>query len=132
MTYVILIVVGIISLIGIFQFYMIRRSKKIVGSLIDLSQISIEIRKALEKGKSLIYFYSPSCGPCKVQTPVIDKLKNELKNVVSIDISGDFRVARVFGVMGTPSTMIFENGIVREMFVGVKSEEILRNAFNKK
>lgn len=131
MTYVILTIVGIMSLVGIFQFYMIRRSKKIVGSSIDLSQISTELRKALDKGKSLIYFYSPSCGPCKVQAPIIDKLKNELKHVVSIDISGDFRIARVFGVMGTPSTMIFENGIVKEMFVGTKSEEILRNAFNK-
>ncbi len=130
MTYVILTAAAIFSFFIFFQFYLIRKSKKIVGSTIDLSQIPESIRKVLEKGKTLIYFYSPSCGPCRIQAPVIEKLKNELKNVISIDISGDFRTARVFGVMGTPSTVIVEDSIVKQVFVGVKSEEVLRNAFN--
>lgn len=130
MTYVIITFAAIFTFFIVFQFYLIRKSKKIVGASIDLSHIPESIRKVLEKGKTLIYFYSPSCGPCKVQAPIIDKLKNELKNVVSVDISGDFRTARVFGVMGTPSTIILENGVVKEMFVGFKSEEVIRNAFN--
>lgn len=130
MTYVILIFAAIISLVIFFQFYLFRRSKKIVGTSIDLNTLPESMRKVLVRGRSLIYFYSPSCGPCKVQAPAIAKLKNELKNVLSIDISGDFRTARVFSVMGTPSTIIFDNGVVKEMFVGVKSEEVLRNAFS--
>jgi thioredoxin 1 len=130
MTYVILIFTTIISLVIFFQFYLFRRRKKIVGTSIDLNTLPESMRKVLESGRSLIYFYSPSCGPCKVQAPAIAKLKNELKNVLSIDISGDFRTARVFGVIGTPSTIIFDNGVVKEMFVGVESEEVLRNAFN--
>ena len=46
--------------------------------------------------------------------------------IFKIDVSRDVNVALKLGVMGTPSTVVIENGKIKEFFVGVKSENILR------
>ena len=76
-----------------------------------------------QKGQArlLLYFWSPSCGMCKNMTPVINELMALRDDVVSIDISQHFDLARAFGVMGTPALAIIEQGIVREVSLGVKS-----------
>jgi thioredoxin 1 len=76
-----------------------------------------------QKGQArlLLYFWSPSCGMCKNMTPVINELMALRDDVVSIDISQHLDLARAFGVMGTPALAIIEQGIVREVSLGVKS-----------
>ncbi|CUS98779.1 Thioredoxin [Candidatus Kryptobacter tengchongensis] len=96
----------------------------------SLSDLGGEIGKAIKNGeKVVLYFYSPTCSACKVQTPIIDKLMNSVDGKVKIfkiDVSRDINVALKLGVMGTPSTVIIENARIKEFFVGVKSENKLR------
>ncbi len=131
MIYIILTIFLFLSLLVGFQFFLVRKSKKIKGSQINPNYLSNEIKKAVMKDQSMLYFYSPSCGACRSQTPVIEKLKKEFKNVLSIDVSRDFRTARVFGIMGTPSIVILNKGTVKEIFIGAKDENILRNSYLK-
>jgi thioredoxin-like negative regulator of GroEL len=74
----------------------------------------------------LVYFWSPSCGPCRAMTPVIDRLAVERGTVVKIDISAAAALARHFGVMATPSLAVVEQGRVRKLLVGTRSELQLR------
>lgn len=131
MTHIILAIFLFLSLLIGFQFFLIRKSKKIKGSQIDPNDLSDEIKKTVMKDRSMLYFYSPSCGACRFQTPIIEKLKNELNNILSIDVSMDFRTARIFGIMGTPSIVILNKGTVKEIFIGTKDENVLRNSYLK-
>ncbi len=95
-----------------------------------VSGIVGKIGEAIARGERvMLYFYSPTCSACKVQTPIIDKLINSSNGKVKIfkiDVSRDASMALKLGVMGTPSTVIIEDGKIKEFFVGVKSEKILR------
>lgn len=92
-----------------------------------VNDIGGKIGEAIKRGERvMLYFYSPTCSACKVQTPIIDNLANGRTKIFKIDVSRDVNTALKFGVMGTPSIVVVEDGKIKEFFVGVKSENILR------
>jgi thioredoxin 1 len=129
MTYVIILILGFLTLFFAFQYYMIFKSKRISGQSIDLSKIRPELRNYFNKEKLLIYFYSPNCTACRYQTPIIENLKKQSFNTLSIDISKDLQLARVFGIMGTPSIALMKGNLVKEFFIGYQDEDKLIQAY---
>ncbi|MGB9664089.1 MAG: thioredoxin family protein [Ignavibacteria bacterium] len=129
MTYIIILIFGFLTLFFAFQYYLIFRSKKISGQTIDLSKIRPELQNYFNKEKLLIYFYSPNCSACRYQSPIIEKLKKQNFNTLSVDISKDLQLARVFGIMGTPSIALMKGNLVKEFFIGYQDEEKLIQAY---
>ena len=80
--------------------------------------------------KMALYFWSPSCASCKVQSPVIDRLRKDFPDVYSMNIAEDIAPARALGILGTPATVITEGGIIRSVLLGVKTEAELRKALS--
>lgn len=130
MVYVIILIFGFLTLFFAFQYYLIFRSKKISGQSIDLSKIRPELRNYFNNEKLLIYFYSPNCSACRYQTPIIENLRKHNFNTLSVDISKDLQLARVFGIMGTPSIALMEKNLVKEFFIGFQDVEKLIKAYN--
>lgn len=95
----------------------------------ELSNLKGEIGAAVRTGERVVaYFHTPSCPVCRKQTPIIEKLSTEFENVLLIDITKDFEIARAVGVQLTPTVVIIEGGEVRDFLVGVRTEEMLREA----
>ncbi len=80
-------------------------------------------RAARGRGLSMFYFYSPQCGPCKAMTPVVKSMRGD---VFAVDITKDMDVARKFGVMATPTTVLVKQGVVQQILVGPQPEPTLR------
>ncbi len=107
-----------------FQYFMIMKTKFKKGK--PAPELSGRIGKAIKsKETSLFYFYSPSCGACKTMTPVVSRYTKNNPRCFKIDISKDMDTARAFGVMGTPSTVLVEAGIIKDFIVGAKPESDL-------
>ena len=81
-------------------------------------------------GKVIVDFYADWCGPCKMMSPVIDNIAEETENVkvckLNVDDAQD--IAGEYGIMSIPTIIIFENGEIKEKFVGVTSKENILNA----
>jgi thioredoxin-like negative regulator of GroEL len=77
------------------------------------------------KQRLLVYFWSPSCG----MTPVIDKLAAERGDVLKVNVAESTALARHFGVMATPSLALVEQGVLKKLVVGAKSESQIRALF---
>ena len=87
-----------------------------------------ELGERIQKGeKLLLYFYTPSCGACKSMTPVIDEMKNEKDNVYKINLTKDYPIGKIFGVMGTPATVIVNESKIEQYILGARSERFLKN-----
>ncbi len=123
---VILVIFLFITILFGFQYYLIQRSKRIVGQNISLERLRPQLKRELENKKVLVYFYSENCSACKTQAPVIENLKKEKFNVITIDVSKDLETARIFGIMGTPSIAILDNNLVKEFFVGYQDENKIK------
>ncbi len=67
------------------------------------------------------------CGPCKLVTPMIDRLAEEMGDratVVKLDFDHNRQVSKRFGLKGMPSVMIFKEGELMTTLTGVKSYEL--------
>lgn len=64
-----------------------------------------------------LYFFSPTCGPCKRTTPLVDKAIEAGRPIEKIDVSTEHGryVAALFGVTATPALVKF---MTFETFIG--------------
>jgi len=129
MEYVIILIFGFLTLLFGFQFYLITKSKRMAGQSIDVSKIRPELQKYFNQEKLLVYFYSPNCNACRYQAPIIENLKQKNFNTLSIDVSRDLNLARIFGIMGTPSIALMNRNYIKEFLVGYQDEEKLTKAY---
>lgn len=82
--------------------------------------------EAVATGKpTLFYFYSPGCGACRSMTPLVSEYVGEGSRCFKVDVSRDMATAQAFGVMGTPSTVVVEKGMIRDFIVGPRPEAAL-------
>ena len=93
-----------------------------------IKPFSGEIGRRIQSGeKLLLYFYTPSCGACKAMTPVIDEMKKNKNNVYKINLAKEKerQIGQVFGVMGTPATVLVDNSKIEQFILGAKSRNFL-------
>lgn len=121
----ILLIAGILVLFfGVqkFQMWKIQKNK---GK--DAPNLSGSYGEAIESGKpALFYFHSPSCGACRSMTPVIEEFTGDDSRCFSVNIAQEMSVAQAFGVMATPSTVVVENGIIRDFLLGQRPQQELQ------
>jgi hypothetical protein len=60
-------------------------------------------------------------------TAVIDEMKQKNKNVYKINLAreNERKIGQVFGVMGTPATVIVENSRIDQFILGARSRKFL-------
>ena len=67
-------------------------------------------------------FYADWCGPCKMMSPVIDKLADEYEGKIKvgkINVDENSELAMKYGVMSIPNMVLFKDGKAVNRFVGV-------------
>jgi thioredoxin 1 len=120
------VVLGIALLLWLMQLSVRWRMRRLQGK--PAPEISGDVGDALKRNeRALLYFYSPTCGPCRAMTPVVEQLASRHQNVVKVDVSDSAEVARSFGVMATPTTILVEQGKVAKVRVGSLSEKQLES-----
>lgn len=73
------------------------------------------------------------CGPCKIVTPMIDRLAEEMgdrASVVKLDFDNNKQVSKRFGLKGMPSVMIFKDGELKTTLTGVKTYDLYSSMVN--
>ena len=73
--------------------------------------------------KTIKYFSATWCGPCKIFKPVMNEVAGEGHSVQFIDVDEQQNLASQYGVRSVPTTVIEENGIEVDRFVGAISKD---------
>lgn len=80
------------------------------------------------KGVTLTDFWATWCGPCRMQSPVVEQLSDEMTNVTfnKMDVDENPETAREFGIMSIPTLLIKKDGKVVDKVIGYHSADQLK------
>ena len=89
-----------------------------------------EVTKA---GVSLVDFWAPWCGPCRMIAPVIEELAAEYEgkaNICKVNTDEEQDIAVKYGIRSIPTILFFKNGEVVEQMVGAASKQAFADKLN--
>lgn len=79
----------------------------------------------ISKGNILVDFYATWCGPCKMLSLELDKIKDDVK-IMKVDIDENMELCKKYGVMSVPTLIYFKSKENYKVNVGyISSDEIL-------
>ena len=75
----------------------------------------------------LVDFWATWCGPCKMLSPIVDELSEEVDTVkfVGVDVDQSERLAIKYGISSIPCLVLFKDGEDVKRTVGVQPKPAL-------
>lgn len=80
-------------------------------------------------GVALVDFWAPWCNPCKMLSPVIDKLAESYEGkakICKVNVDNESELSKRFGIRNIPTILFFKDGEIKEQVTGAKSEDDIR------
>ena len=80
---------------------------------------------------TIVDFYADWCGPCKMMSPVIEKIAEENAENVKVgkvNVDDNQELAVEYNVMSIPTILIFKDGNIAKTFIGVTAKQEIEEA----
>lgn len=87
-----------------------------------------EFEQTIETGKVLVDFFATWCGPCRMLTPVLEELSEEVNDVtiIKVDVDELPELARRYAIMSIPTIFYFVDGQIVNKTVGFQDKQSLK------
>ncbi|MEK4439338.1 thioredoxin [Paenibacillus sp. FSL K6-2862] len=88
----------------------------------------------IQNGLTLVDFWAPWCGPCRMLAPVLDELDLEMGDeatITKLNVDENPIISQAFRVMSIPTLILFKDGKPIESLTGVQSKKALKNMISK-
>jgi thioredoxin 1 len=89
---------------------------------------SADFDAILRDGVTLVDFWAPWCGPCRMQVPVLEQVASRLgprARVAKVNVDQYPELAGRFQITGIPTLLLFKEGRLVREFVGLQSAPVL-------
>ncbi len=87
-----------------------------------------EFNQITKEGVVLVDFFATWCGPCKMLSPVLEELAEDLKGkaeIVKVDVDQEGSLAMEFNIMSVPTMIIFKDGEAVKQIMGFQPKQQL-------
>ena len=89
--------------------------------------------ETVKAGVSLVDFWAPWCGPCRMIAPVIEELAGDFEgkaNICKVNTDEQQDLAVKYGIRSIPTILIMKNGEIVDQVVGASSKQALTDKIN--
>ena len=83
----------------------------------------------------LVDFWAEWCGPCKSLGPILEEISNDLKDqlkVVKVNLDENQDLAMKYSIRSIPTLLLFKEGKLNDMKVGLLPKPELLDWINEK
>lgn len=89
-----------------------------------------EFKSEIKDGVVVVDFFATWCMPCKMLSPIMEKLSVEMQDKVKfikVDVDNLHDVAVNYSISSIPTIIIFKNGEKKDMTVGFTTKGNIKN-----
>ncbi len=101
---------------------------------LELTDTNFDTEIAKDNEISLIDFWAPWCGPCKILGPIIDELAEEYTDKVKVgkvNIDNNHILFTRYRIKSIPTVLIIKNGEILEEIKGYTSKDAFSKVLDK-
>ena len=93
-------------------------------------KVDSQLKDEISEGVVVVYFYTPTCGRCKMQKNIFEKFKDKDFKIVCIDAVEHRELAFKYKVLSAPHCFIYRD---KEIVFngGFLSKTVLENILNQ-
>jgi thioredoxin 1 len=108
------------------------------SSIIEVDSTNWEEQVARSKQLVLVDFWHDACVWCKRLDPELNAIAGDFSGTLKIaklnifSSDGNEEISRKYGIMGTPTLLLFCNGRPIDSLVGYRQREVLRKELGEK
>lgn len=86
----------------------------------------------MSNGLVIVDFYATWCGPCKMLSPILEKISSENKNVkiVRIDVDDNPKVSKRYHIRSIPKLIFFKDGKEVDEILGFVPKDTIKGVIN--
>ncbi|MFL5868357.1 MAG: thioredoxin [Thermoleophilaceae bacterium] len=90
------------------------------GDIIQVTDANFQAEVIESDTPTLVDFWAPWCGPCRIVAPHLEELNNEREDlrVVKLNTDENPQTAAKYQVMSIPTLLLFRNGQVAHQIIG--------------
>ena len=104
------------------------------GNVVEITDSNFESEVLKSDKLTLVDFWAPWCGPCKIIGPLMEELANDYEGKVKftkLNVDDNPNTATTYGIRGIPTIIFYKNGEVVEQVVGAVPKSELEKVITK-
>lgn len=89
-------------------------------------------KASVSSSMALVDFWASWCGPCMMQSPIVDEIARERADITvgKVNVDEQPELAAAFNVESIPTLMIIKDGAVADVLVGLHTKEQILEQFD--
>jgi len=102
-----------------------------MGKYIDLTKSTME--STVQEGVSLVDFWAPWCGPCRMIAPAIEQLAQDFEGkakICKVNTEVEEELTQEYQVRSIPTILFFKDGKVVDQLIGATTKAKLEEKLN--
>jgi thioredoxin 1 len=103
--------------------------------MLELTKDNFETEVIKSDMPTLVDFWAPWCGPCKMQAPILEELAKEAQDkkvkIAKLNIDENQELAQQYNILSVPTLTIFLNGEIVLQMNGLQQKEDLIEKLEK-
>ena len=102
-----------------------------MGKYVELTASNFD--EVTKEGVSMVDFWAPWCGPCRMIAPVIDELAGDFEgkaNICKVNTDEQQDLAVKYGVRSIPTIIFMKDGEIVDTMVGAANKQAFTDKIN--